>query len=75
MLYRYADMRNFDMDTISGNLRFADQSQIPAYAINAVKWAIKQNILGNSGYFNPQKPASRGHIAMWIAIFCKNFSV
>lgn len=75
LLYRYADYKDRNMSGISGALQISDASSVPNYAVQAMKWAVKNNIISNSGYFYPQNSSLRYNLAVWLSRFCQKFYI
>ena len=51
---------------------FADASSVSAYAVNAMQWAVKNNIVnGSDGKLNPKNNATRAEIAAILMRFCE----
>ena len=51
---------------------FADASSVSAYAVNAMQWAVKNNIVnGSDGKLNPKNNATRAEVAAILMRFCE----
>ena len=61
MLFRYAVKNGLEAVTLSENLtQFTDASDISAWAVSAMQWAVGQGLIqGSNGLLRPQANASR----------------
>ena len=59
--------------TLSENLtQFTDASDISAWAVSAMQWAVGQGpIQGSNGQLRPQANASRAEVATILMRFCE----
>ena len=74
ILYRYAQLKGYDV-SVSGNLSgYADVSQISEYAITAMQWANENGLItGNTATtLNPQGNATRAEVATILMRFIEN---
>ncbi len=73
MLFRYAVKNGLEAVTLSENLtQFTDASDISAWAIYAMQWAVGQGLIqGSNGQLRPQANASRAEVATILMRFCK----
>ena len=60
MLFRYAVKNGLEAVTLSENLtQFTDASDISAWAVSAMQWAVGQGLIqGSNGQLRPQANAS-----------------
>ena len=73
MLFRYAVKNGLEAVTLSENLtQFTDASDISAWAVYAMQWAVGQGLIqGSNGQLRPQANASRAEVATILMRFCK----
>lgn len=74
ILYRYAQLKGYDV-SVSGDLSgYADASQISEYAITAMQWANENGLItGNTATtLNPQGNATRAEVATILMRFIEN---
>lgn len=73
MLFRYAVKNGLEAVTLSENLtQFTDASDISAWAVSAVQWAVGQGLIqGSNGQLRPQANASRAEVATILMRFCE----
>ena len=73
MLFRYAVKNGMDAVTLSENLtQFTDASDISAWAVSAMQWAVAQGLIqGSNGQLRPQANASRAEVATILMRFCE----
>ena len=73
MLFRYAVKNGLKAVTLSENLtQFTDASDISAWAVSAMQWAVGQGLIqGSNGQLHPQANASRAEVAMILMRFCE----
>ena len=73
MLFRYAVKNGLEAVTLSENLtQFTDASNISAWAVSAMQWAVGQGLIqGSNGQLRPQANASRAEVATILMRFCK----
>ena len=73
MLFRYAVKNGLEAVTLSENLtQFTDASDISAWAVSAMQWAVGQGLIqGSNGQLHPQANASRAEVAMILMRFCE----
>jgi len=69
LLYRYAGKPAADGDLSA----YADADSISTWAVDAVKWAVKEGILnGAGGNILPQETATRAQVAAFMQRYCAN---
>ena len=73
ILYRYADMKGYDMPAGSA-LNFADAGSVSGYAVEAMQWAVAEGLINGVGdnTLNPQGTATRAQVATILMRFCEN---
>ena len=73
MLFRYAVKNGLEAVTLSENLtQFTDASDISAWAVSAMQWAVGQGLIqGSNGQLRPQSNASRAEVATILMRFCE----
>ena len=73
MLFRYAVKNGLEAVTLSENLtQFTDASDISAWAVSAMQWAVGQGLIqGSNGQLRPQENASRAEVATILMHFCE----
>ena len=74
ILYRYAQLKGYDV-SVSGDLSgYADASQISEYAITAMQWANENDLItGNTATtLNPQGNVTRAEVATILMRFIEN---
>ena len=64
-LFRYANWKGYEIKT--GDLSVTDAGRVSAYAVDAVKWAVENEVLGAAnGFVRPTEFAKRSEIAIAI---------
>ena len=73
MLFRYAVKNGLEAVTLSENLtQFTDASDISAWAVSAMQWAVGQGLIqGSNGQLRPQANASRAEVTTILMRFCE----
>ena len=73
MLFRYAVKNGLEAVTLAENLsRFTDASDVSAWAVPAMQWAVGQGLIqGSNGQLRPQANASRAEVATILMRFCE----
>ena len=73
MLFRYAVKNGLEAVTLSENLtQFTDASDISAWAVSAMQWAVGQGLIqGSNGQLHLQANASRSEVATILMRFCE----
>ena len=71
--FRYAVKNGLEAVTLSENLtQFTDASDISAWAVSAMQWAVGQGLIqGSNGQLRPQANASRAEVATILMRFCE----
>ena len=71
--FSYAVKNSLEAVTLSENLtQFTDASDISAWAVSAMQWAVGQGLIqGSNGQLHPQANASRAEVATILMRFCE----
>ena len=70
ILYRYARYMGMDVSTLSDLAQFTDAAAVPAYALEAMQWAVGSNLLsGNGLLIDASANATRAQVAAIIHRF------
>ena len=74
ILYRYAIYKGKEISIQDDITNFKDYNDIDEYVLDAMKWAVKNNILyGNKdGYLKPKDGATRTEVAAIIKRYMEN---
>ncbi|MBR5534731.1 MAG: S-layer homology domain-containing protein [Ruminiclostridium sp.] len=76
ILYRYAGEKDYDttIHLLSSILLYRDADQISDWALQAMQWAVSQQIISGTGdgYLSPGDQATRAQIASIFHRFCEN---
>ena len=74
ILYRYAKYNGYDTTAKEDLSNFKDAEQVPAYAKEAMAWAVGNGVFsGNdAGKLNPDESASRAETASVLMRFIEN---
>ena len=78
ILMRYASYKGYSTDITSTEVydSMTDTDKVSAYAVDAMKWATSNKIIGGSnGKLNPTGFATRSEVAQMIMNFCNTFNV
>ena len=75
IIYRYAEYKQRDMSAPdSAYNTFPDRSDVSAYAISAMRWAVSRGIInGSGGSLLPRNTATRAEVAQIISNYCTVF--
>ena len=73
ILYRYAQLKEYDVDKTNDLSVYTDAAQISAYATEAMQWANATGLItGNtSTALNPKGNATRAEVATILMRFCE----
>ena len=73
MFYRYAGLIGCDMTLRADLSRFTDAGQIPAYAVDAMSWAVAAGLINGTGTttISPNGTATRAQLATILIRFCE----
>ena len=70
ILYRYAQYKGMDTSTLSDLAQFTDAADVPAYALEAMQWAVGSGLLsGNGLMIDASANATRAQVAAIIHRF------
>ena len=74
-LYRYAQLRGFDLQAAAGLSAFVDGGSVSDWAQPAMKWAVANGLIsGKSGSrLDAQGTATRAEVASILMRFCETF--
>lgn len=74
VLYRYAEMKGYDISALADLTAFTDLQSISVWAVNPMKWAnAKELIMGTSdSELSPLGHATRAQASAIIRRFCEN---
>ena len=77
ILFRYANKQNIDTGKRGDFAKFADAAKVSDYAVDALKWAVAEGIVGGSSeggklLLNPQGNATRAEVATILMRFLEN---
>lgn len=72
IIYRFAKMQGYDTDGKSDMTVFSDSDEISDWAIDAVKWANKENIINgtSNSTLSPKNASTRAQVATILMRFC-----
>ena len=75
MLYRYAQYKGYDITKSEDYDAFEDASEVSAYAVDAMKWAVGNGIIKgkDSTYIDPLGETIRGECAVMLARVVREF--
>ncbi|MGN1027635.1 MAG: S-layer homology domain-containing protein, partial [Faecousia sp.] len=72
ILYRYADFCGYDVDGSANLKSFNDDETISNYAVDAMEWAVANNLLnGSHNNLAPKANATRAQAAAILMRFCE----
>ncbi|MDD7774309.1 MAG: S-layer homology domain-containing protein, partial [Eubacteriales bacterium] len=70
ILYRYAQYKGMDVSTLSDLAQFTDAADVPAYALEAMQWAVGSELIsGNGLLIDASANATRAQVAAIIHRF------
>ncbi|MBU5626556.1 S-layer homology domain-containing protein [Oscillibacter sp. MSJ-2] len=74
ILYRYAELKGYDVSTAADLSAFTDAGSIAAYAVPAVKWANAAGLVQGTTAttINPKGNATRAQVSMILMRFAEN---
>lgn len=74
ILYRYAQLKGYDVSARSDLSGYTDQGSIGAYALEAMQWAVAEELIGGktSTTLIPGGEATRAEAAVILLRFCQN---
>ncbi len=75
ILYRYADVKGYDISAFAAFDGYTDASQISSFAENAMRWAVGSQIMqGSGGRLTPSGSATRAQAAAMLMRFMENIA-
>lgn len=74
MLYRYAQMKDYDTEEKTDLAGYVDATSISDYAIEAMAWANAKKVINGvtATTLEPQMDAARAQVAQMLKSFCEN---
>ena len=74
MLYRYAQMKDYDTEEKTDLAGYVDATSISDYAIEAMAWANAKKVINGvtATTLKPQMDATRAQVAQMLKSFCEN---
>lgn len=74
ILYRYAQMKGYDVTEKADLTGYADSAAISGYAVEAMQWANANGIVNGmtATTLAPQGTATRAQVATMLMNFCEN---
>lgn len=74
IIYRFAKMQGFDADGTSNLENFTDAKGVSDWALDAMKWAIKTELVNGTSEttLSPKATATRAQVAAILMRFCEN---
>lgn len=69
MIYSYAESQGMDVTTTGSLSAYTDASQVSAFAVDAMTWAVEQGIVSGTGdgtTLSPKASASRAELAVLL---------
>ncbi len=73
ILYRYAQYKNADVSRRAALTQFSDQSNVSAYAVDAMSWSVDAGLItGIDGRLEPAGYANRAQVATILMRLCEN---
>ena len=74
MMYRYAEVKGYDIRTRGDLDKFPDVSDVPDFAKKEMSWAVGKGLIsGDQGRLNPQGSAARAVTATIIQRFMEAY--
>ncbi|MCQ2456014.1 MAG: S-layer homology domain-containing protein, partial [Clostridia bacterium] len=75
ILFRYSQFKEYDTSASASLAKFPDQSKVHDYAIEPIKWAVGEEIIGGvakdgKSYLDPRGSATRAQVATILERFC-----
>ena len=72
-MYRYAQYKNADVSRRAALTQFSDQSNVSAYAVDAMSWSVDAGLItGIDGRLEPAGYANRAQVATILMRLCEN---
>jgi hypothetical protein len=74
ILYRYAKTKGYTLDTATDLSVFTDINEISRFAIDAIRWANKTELVNGTSetMLSPKATATRAQVAAILMRFCEN---
>ena len=74
IIYRFAKMQGFDVAGASNLENFTDAKGVSDWALDAMKWAIKTELVNGTSEttLSPKATATRAQVAAILMRFCEN---
>lgn len=73
IMYKYSEMKGYDLKASADLSKFADQNQISKYAVNSMKWGADHKIIsGTNKGIEPKGNATRAQIAVILQAYDNN---
>lgn len=77
ILFRYANKLGLNTDRRGNFTAFEDATKVSGYALDALQWAVAENVVGGSReggklYLNPQGNATRAEVATLLMRYIEN---
>lgn len=76
VIYRFAKMQGYDVTDKSDISNFADKDDVSDWALDAIKWANKAELINGTSktLLSPKATATRAQVAAIIMRFCENIA-
>ncbi|MBR5218605.1 MAG: S-layer homology domain-containing protein [Clostridia bacterium] len=76
IIYRFAKMQGYDISDTADVSAFADTKDVSDWAIDAIKWANKKELVNGTSEttFSPKATATRAQVATILMRFCENIA-
>ena len=73
ILYKYAEMKEYDLSATADLSKYPDQAKISKWAVTAMKWGVDHGVVsGTNSGIEPQGNATRAQIAVILRGFDNN---
>ena len=74
IIYRYAKTKGYTLDTATDLSVFTDINEISRFAIDAIRWANKTELVNGTSetMLSPKATATRAQVAAILMRFCEN---
>lgn len=70
IMYKYSEMKGYDLSTSADLSSYADQSKVSKYAVSSMKWAVNHKIIsGTKNGIEPKGNATRAQIAVILQAY------
>jgi len=76
MLYKYADLKGYDISGRSNLVQYNDRDIISSWGVEAMQWAVNAGIITgkSNSILDPNGKATRAECATMMMSFCKKYS-